>query len=191
MFSGVLTFSLDQIRGVSDLNFRIADNTSFSIQSVALIDFALKPNTPFLVTCQSVEDPIFGYNLIEYLFTSTNDPNIFDILMSPFPRFPSKGAETVASFIQKVAAVPDLLGDVKVIKRTITPSNSIVKVKCKANIELGTKEKSVIFQPLLGPQVEETLEFRESYETIRNERTPHVSVYISSPSNCEIVLEIF
>ena len=66
-----------------------------------------------------------------------------------------------------------------------------MKVKCKANIELGTKEKSVIFQPLLGPQVEETLEFRESYETIRNERTPHVSVYISNPSNCEIVLEIF
>ena len=91
MFSGVLTFSLDQIRGVSDLNFRIADNTSFSIQSVALIDFALKPNTPFLATSQSVEDPIFGYNLIEYLFTSTNDPKVFDTLMSPFPRFPSKG----------------------------------------------------------------------------------------------------
>ena len=136
--------------GISDLNLRTANNTSLSHESVALIDFTLKPNTeqikvPFLITNESVEDPIFGYNLIEHLVTSTNDPKDFDLLMSAFPYIPSEGAETVASIIKKVAEVPDLLGDVKVIKRTIIPSNSIVKVKCKANIEFETEEKSVIF----------------------------------------------
>ena len=91
-----------------------------------------------------MEDPIFGYNLIEHLVTSTNDPNIFDILMSAFPQIPSEGAETIASIIKKVAEVPDLLGDVKVIKRTIIRSNSIVKVKCKTNIEFENEEELVI-----------------------------------------------
>ena len=112
-----------------------------------------------------MEDPIFVYNIIEHLVTSTNDPNVFDILMSGFPQIPSEGAETVASIIKKVAEAPDLLGDVKVIKWTIIPSNGIVKVKCKTNIEFETEEKSVIFQPL----IDETLEFKESYETIRKD----------------------
>ena len=84
MLPGVSTLSLEQFMDVSDLSLRTANNTSLSIESVALIDFTLKPNTeqtnvPFLITSESVEDPIFGYNLIEHLVTSTNDPKVFDI----------------------------------------------------------------------------------------------------------------
>ena len=66
MLPGVSTFSLEQFMGVSDLNFITANNTSLGIESVALIEFAL-PNTekikvPFLITSQSVDDPICGYN---------------------------------------------------------------------------------------------------------------------------------
>ena len=150
MLPGVSTLSLEQFMGVSDLNLRTANNNSLNIESVALIDFALKSDTeqikvPFLITSESVEDPFFGHNLIEHLITSTNDPNIFDTLMSAFPHIPSERSETVPSIIIKLAEVPDLLGDVKVIKRTIIPSNSIVKVKCKTNIDFETEEKSVIF----------------------------------------------
>ena len=65
MLPGVSTRSLEQFMGVSDLNLRTANNTSLSIESVALIDFALRPNTekmkvPFLITSESVENPIFG-----------------------------------------------------------------------------------------------------------------------------------
>ena len=94
--------------------------------------------------------------------------------MSAFPQIPSEGAETVASIIKKAAEVPDLLGDVKVVKRTIIPSNSIVKVKCKTNIEFET---------------DETLEFKKSYETIRKGRSPHIYIYITNPSNHKIVLK--
>ena len=85
MLPGVSALSLEQFMGVSGLNLRTANNTSLSIESVALIDFALKPNAeqikvPFLITSESVEDPIFGYNLIEHLVTSTNYPKVFDIL---------------------------------------------------------------------------------------------------------------
>ena len=108
--------------------------------------------------------------------------------MSAYPQISSEGAETVASIIKKVAEVPELLGDVKVIKRTIIRSNSIVKVKCKANIEFETEVKSVIFQPLIDPQVDETLEFKESCKTIRKGRSPNVYIYITNPSSCKIVL---
>ena len=193
MLPGVSTISFEQFMGVSNLNFRITNNTSLSIESVALIDFVLKPNTekikfPFFITSESVKDPIFGYNLLEYLVAATNDPKLFDTLMSAFPHILSEGTETVASIIKKGVEVPDLLGDVKVIKRRIIPSNSIVKVKSKTNIEFETEEKSVIFQPLIEPQVDETLELKESYETIRRGRTSHVSIYITNPSNRKIVL---
>ena len=58
----------------------------------------------------------------------------------------------------------------------------------QANTEFETEEKSVIFHPLINPQVDETLEFKESYETIRRGRTPHVSIYITNLSNRKIVL---
>ena len=52
-----------------------------------------------------MEDPIFGYSLIEHLVTSTNDSNIFDTSMSAFPHISSEGAETVALIIQKFAEI--------------------------------------------------------------------------------------
>ena len=157
--------SLEQFLGVSDLNLRTANNTVLDVQSVALIDFALKPNmekikVPFLITNESVENPIFGYNLISHLVISNRDPKIFETLMSTFPHIPCEGAETVVSIIQKVAQVPDLLGEVKVNKRTVISSNSFVRVKCKANVEFEAKEKSLIFQPLVEPEVDEAFEIK-------------------------------
>ena len=103
--------------------------------------------------------------------------------MSVFPHIPFEGVETVASIIKKFAEVLDLLGDVKVIKQIIIPSDSTMKVKCKTNIEFETEEKSNIFQLLIDTQVDETLEFKESCGTNRWGKTPHVSIYIKNPSN--------
>ena len=72
MLPGVSTLSLEQFMDVSDLNLRTANNTSLNIESVALIDFPLKPNTeqikvPFLITNESVEDPIFEQMILKFL----------------------------------------------------------------------------------------------------------------------------
>ena len=61
-------------------------------------------------------------------------------------------------------------------------------MKCKTNIAFETEEKLVILHPLIDPQVDETLEFKESYETITRGRASHVSIYITNPSNRKIVL---
>ena len=44
MLPGISILSLEQFVGVSDLNLRTANITSLIIESVALIDFALKLN---------------------------------------------------------------------------------------------------------------------------------------------------
>ena len=52
---------------------------------------------------------------------------IFCEIMSALPHIPSKVTNTVASIIQKFAQIPYLLGDVKVISRTMIPNNCVVK----------------------------------------------------------------
>ena len=193
MLPGVSTLSLEQFMGDLTSIWEQQIIPVWSIESVASIDFTLKPNTEkikvsFLTTSESVENPIFRYDLIEHLVTTTNDSKTFYALMSTFPHIPSERADTVALIIKKVTEIRDLLGDLKVIKRTIIPSNSIVKVNCKKNFEFETKEKSVIFQPLIDSQADKILEFRKSYETNRKGKTPHVSIYITNLSNRKIVL---
>ena len=83
--------------------------------------------------------------MIEHLFVSSDNPNIFDMLMSVFTNIMLEGAETIIAILQKVADVPDLLGEVRVPKRTIVPGNSTLRVKCKENIEFDSKQKSVLF----------------------------------------------
>ena len=89
ILSDVSILLLEQFMGTLDLNLGRVNNTSVSIESVTFIDFTLKPNTekikpPFLITSESVEDLIFGYNLIEHLVTSKNDPKAFDTLSMLF-----------------------------------------------------------------------------------------------------------
>ena len=193
MLPGVSTLSLEQFMGDLTSIWEQQIIPVWSIESVASIDFTLKPNTEkikvlFLITSESVENPIFRYDLIEHLVTTTNDPKTFYALMSTFPHIPSERADTVALIIKKVTEIRDLLGDLKVIKRTIIPSNSIVKVNCKKNFEFETKEKSVIFQPSIDSEADKILEFKKSYETTRKGKTPHVSIYITNLSNRKIVL---
>ena len=77
--------------------------------------------------------------MIEHLFISRDNPKIFDMLMSVFPNISLEGAETIIAILQKVADAPDLLGEVRVLKRTIVAGNNTLRVKCRRNIEFDSK----------------------------------------------------
>ena len=70
-----------------------------------------KVKVPFIITNEFLENPLFGYNLIEYLFQGTIQ-NFFDLLMSLFRNISLERAETMIVILQKVANAPDLLGEV-------------------------------------------------------------------------------
>ena len=97
------------------MNLKTGNNTKLNIEGGALLDFSLKLTSEkvkvlFIVTNEYLENPIFGYNLIEHLFVSRDNPKIFDMLMSVFLNISLEGAETMIAILQKVADAPDLLG---------------------------------------------------------------------------------
>ena len=126
-------FSSEEFLG-TPLDMKTANNTKLNIERVAVLDFSLKftsekVKVPFIVTNEYLENLTFGYNLKEHLFVSRDNPKSFDMLfsiyiMSVFPNISLKGAETMIAILQKVADVPDLLGEIRVPKRTIVPGNS-------------------------------------------------------------------
>ena len=88
-FSNDNIFPSEEFPG-TPLDLRTANNTKLNVEGVAVLDFSLKRasekvKVPFIVTNEYLENPIFGYNLIEHLFVSRNNPKISDMLMSVFP----------------------------------------------------------------------------------------------------------
>ena len=175
------------------MNLKTGNNTKLNIEGGAVLDFSLKLTSEkvkvlFIVTNEYLENPIFGYNLIEHLFVSRDNPKIFDMLMSVFLNISLEGAETMIAILQKVADAPDLLGRIRVPKRTIVPGNSKLRVKRRGNIEFDSKPKSVLFQTLLEPIIGDILNINESYENLSNGKTPHIFITIANPSNKGIVI---
>ena len=72
------------------LDLKTANNTKLNIEGVPVLDFSLKLTSEkvkvlFIVTSEYLENPVFGYNLIEHSFISRNNPKILDMLLSVFP----------------------------------------------------------------------------------------------------------
>ena len=98
------------------MDLKTANITKLNIEGVPVLDFSLKftpekVKVPFIVANEYLENPRFGYNLIEPLFVSRGNPKIFDTLMSVFPNILLEGAETMIAILQKVADAADLLGE--------------------------------------------------------------------------------
>ena len=90
--------------------------------------------------------------------------------------------------MQKVADAPALLGELRVPKRTIVPGNGTVRVKCRGNIEFNSRQKSVLFQPLLEPNIRDILNINESYENLSKAKTPHIFITVANSTNKDIVI---
>ena len=110
------------------------------------------------------------------------------MLMSVFPNISLEGAGTMITILQKVADAPDLLGEVRVPKRTIAPGNSTLRVKYRGNIEFDSIQKSVLFQPLLERNVSDILNINESFENLSKDKTPHIFITMANPSNKDIAI---
>ena len=92
------------------------------------------------------------------------------------------------AILQKVADAPALLGELRVPKRTIVPGNGTVRVKCRGNIEFNSRQKSVLFQPLLEPNIRDILNINESYENLSKGKTPHIFITVANSTNKDIVI---
>ena len=172
-------FSSEEFLGIP-LDLKTGNNTKLNIEGVAFLDFSLKPmlkkvKVPFIVTNEYLENLIFGYDLTEHLSVSSDNLKIFDILMSVFPNISLEGAETMIPILQS-------------IKRTIVLGNSTLRVKCRGNVEFDSKQKYVLFQPLLKPDISDILNINETCENLSKGKTPNIFITIANPSNKDIVI---
>ena len=110
------------------------------------------------------------------------------MLMSVFPNISLERAETMIAISQKVADGPDLLGEIRVPKRTIVPGNSTLRVKCRGNIEFDSKQKSVLIQPLLEPNISDILSINESYKNLNKGKASLIFITIANPPNKDIAI---
>ena len=108
--------------------------------------------------------------------------------MSIIPNILLEGAETMIATLQKVVDAPDLLGQIRLPKRTIVPGNSALRVKCRRNIDFDSKQEPVLFQPLLEPNISDILNINKSYENFNKRKTPHIFITITNPSNKDSVI---
>lgn len=125
-------FPSEEFRG-NPLDLKTTNNTKVNIEGVAVLDFSLKLTSekvkaPFIATNEYLEDPIFGYDLIEHLFVSRSNPKMFYMLMSVFPNIALEVAETMIAILLKVADAHGLLGEARVPKKTIVPGNRDSKI---------------------------------------------------------------
>ena len=88
------------------------------------------------------------------------------MLMSVFPNISLEGAETIIAMLQNVADASDLLGEIWGPKWTIVPGNNTIRVKCRGNIEFDSKQKSVLFQPLLEPDISDNFNINELHKNL-------------------------
>ena len=82
-------FSSKQFLG-TPLDLKTANNTKLNTEGVAVLVFSLKLTSenvkiPVIITNNYLENPIFGYTLIERLFVSRDNSKIVDMLISVFP----------------------------------------------------------------------------------------------------------
>ena len=141
-------------KGWAELDFRIPNNQS----DINVI------KVPFLVTAESIDMPIIGFNVIKKIVSndSTDNPDFESCFSKMFVNAKPKNAEALISLIRTITT-EDKLGSVKTSKRDcVIPKNKTVEVPCRANLSLNEKQTPVIFEPHVNPDVLDGLSVTEA-----------------------------
>ena len=99
------------------------------------------------------------------------------MLMLVFPNILLEGAETIIAMICQ-----------EKFEYQNEQQSQEIRVKCRGNIELDSKQKSVLFQPLIEPNISDILNINKLYENLSKGKTPHILITIANPSNKDIIM---
>ena len=181
--------SVSDFIGDSGVTLRAANNTVVDIEGVVLLNFNLpnssfKLTVPFIVTNQSIDRPIIGFNVIQYLVSNNNSehPNL-----AFATNVDSNTLQAVVKVVNDINSKPDFLGAVKLIDKCIIKPHSVCYVKCK--VKLGFIDKNtlpVVFQPDLNLHTE--FQLTESLANIKRGRTTYIKIPITNPTSHDICI---
>jgi hypothetical protein len=140
---------------------------------------------PFLVTTETIEYPIIGYNVIEEIVTNEHNDLLSEIQSS------FVGPQTLTNFVQ--SADSDYLCNVKVGKRDVViPSGKQVNIQCRVNTGPICGTTPVLFEPDETMPWPSCLEINETLLTVKRglilskcrRITQQIMILLSSDGQC-------
>ena len=186
--------SVDEFLQNEVLQIRAANSSVISFEGVLLFKFCLLNDSnvvtvPFLVTSQDINEPILGYNVIEYLILQNNGKNE-KLLNSCFSnRICVDKIDQVIKIIEDKAKTPDFLCEVKIPNTKVISAGSSSCIKCKVKVLMDNNLQTVLFKPEIQNNVDDDLSFSEGLSRIRRGRTQYVFVEVINPTTKNIVLK--
>ena len=175
-----------------ELCLKAANSTKIRFDGVAVLDFAVGDNDggfviPVLVASDDINEPILGYNVIEYLILNGSPEEQTALQTALKGRDNRWDLEPLSAVIQENADSPDFLTEVKSSSRITVPAGRKVQVRCRIKAQGNDLEQAVYFQPVLT-ESEDDLTFLETVSTLKCGRTNFVTVEVMNLSASEKVL---
>ncbi|CAB4016615.1 Retrovirus-related Pol poly from transposon [Paramuricea clavata] len=188
---------IKQIRSLSELvetDLKLTAANGSVIPYIGWVELAFtlsSKNTqvrvPFLVTTETIEHPIIGYNVIEEIVTNEHNDLLSEI-QSSFVGLDNGAAQALINFVQ--SADSDYLCNVKTSKRDVViPSGKQVNIQCRVNTGPICGTTPVLFEPDETMPWPSCLEINETLLTVKKGKTNFIEVQANNPTNHDIVIK--
>ena len=173
------------------LKLKAANSSEIKFDGVLLLDFGLEKGkvefaVPVLVSSKPIAEPILGYNVIEDVIVNGSAEDHKHLQSCFITRRPFQVTPLI-SVIQKKAANPDFLAEVKAPTNVIVPSGHKKQVRCRVKVNAGDDDQSVYFTPRVSG--DDDLVFLETVSQLRRGRTNYVYVEVVNESCQDKVLQ--
>ena len=178
-----------------ELDLKTANGTRMPYEGWVEVEFNLETSSngrtimvPMLVTGETLDCPIIGYNVIEELVKHQHVPeHMAKEWAASFPDIHGDKVESLVSFIQTPSQ--EQLCVIKTAKQDVViPSNTTVRVKCRANTGPVEERIPVLFEPNVEPSWPSGLQISEELLSIPRGSSCQVRINVSNTSNHDITL---
>ena len=172
------------------LSISAANNSEVPIEGIVVVDFGIEDvrfAVPFLVTRGKMNNPIIGTNVMKHIILNTK--NSLPSLMKLLPGLSVDDAKILASAIEVQANESDIVSEVKLTSNLVIPPNFMVKTQGKTRVQLGAKERDVLFLPAANFLGEEELVVHESAARLKGGKSQFINVAVYNPTSEEIILK--
>ena len=144
-----------------------------------------KIQVPLLVTSDSLDYPIIGYNVIDEFVTQQSDCN--DPMIKSFKNIQPENVHALINFIQ--TPKQNDLCDVKTSKRDVTiPKKQSMKISCRVNTGSLEQKVPVLFEPSELEKWPAGLEVPEMLLSLKQGHNSIIHVKVFNPTDHDIVL---
>ena len=162
----------------SGLKLTTANQSELNIHGIVLCDFGVTKNEmlfqiPVIVTNDTKEDMILGYNVIEHLLMEDGKSPRLEILRK-ISDLSDREIKGVVDEITVNWEKPNSLGNVKTTKDVLIPAQSVHRVKCRVKVNERRKHENVLIVPTDENEIGNGWCVLESPETLKPGKNKNV-----------------